>query len=136
MSDKIKPSHLERDAYVYVRQSTMGQVRHRLEGKRRQYDLADRARELGFTRVTVIDEDLGRSGTGPEERPGFGRLLAAVCAGRVGAVLSLEASRLARNNRDWHHLIDLCTMTTTLVIDHDGTYDPTLLNDRLILGLK
>ena len=136
MSEKIQPMHLERDAYVYIRQSSMGQVRHRLESKRRQYDLADRARGLGFARVTVIDEDMGRSGTGSQERPGFGRLLTAVCAGRVGAVLALEASRLARNNRDWHHLIDLCAMTKTLVIDHDGAYDPTQLNDRLILGLK
>ena len=114
----------------------MQQVRTRLEGQRRQYDLRERARALGFERVTVIDEDLGRSGTGSVERPGFGRLLTAVCAGQVGAVLALEASRLARNNRDWHHLIDLCAMAGTLVIDHDGVYDPCLLNDRLLLGLK
>jgi DNA invertase Pin-like site-specific DNA recombinase len=86
--------------------------------------------------VVVIDEDQGRSGTGSVERPGFGRLLAAVCSGKVGAVLAFEASRLARNNRDWHHLIDLCAMAGTLVIDHDGIYDPSLLNDRLLLGLK
>jgi DNA invertase Pin-like site-specific DNA recombinase len=114
----------------------MQQVRTRLEGQRRQYDLRERAHILGFQRVTVIDEDMGRSGTGSVERPGFGRLLTAVCTGRVGAVLALEASRLARNNRDWHHLIDLCAMAGTLVIDHDGVYDPGLLNDRLLLGLK
>lgn len=136
MSEKIQPHHTEREAYVYIRQSSMQQVRTRLEGQRRQYDLRERAQALGFQRVTVIDEDLGRSGTGSVERPGFGRLLTAVCAGQVGAVLALEASRLARNNCDWHHLIDLCAMAGTLVIDHDGVYDPCLLNDRLLLGLK
>jgi DNA invertase Pin-like site-specific DNA recombinase len=136
MSEKIQPMHTDRDACVYIRQSSMQQVRTRLEGQRRQYDLRERAQTLGFQRVIVIDEDLGRSGTGSVERPGFGRLLTAVCSGTVGAVLALEASRLARNNRDWHHLIDLCAMAGTLVIDHDGVYDPSLLNDRLLLGLK
>jgi len=136
MSEKIQPTHLERDAYVYVRQSSTYQVRHNVEGQRRQYALADRARELGFRRVVTIDEDLGRSGAGTVERPGFGRLLAAVCDGLVGAVLALEASRLARNNRDWHHLIDLCSLTDTLVIDMEGVYNPRVLNDRLLLGLK
>ncbi len=131
MSEKIQQIHTERDACVYIRQSSMHQVRHHLEGQSRQYGLRDRAQALGFRRVLVIDEDLGRSGTG-----GFGRLLTAVCSGTVGAVLALEASRLARNNRDWHHLIDLCAMAGTLVIDHDGIYDPSLLNDRLLLGLK
>src|SRR6266702_972148 len=136
MSEKIQPSHIEREACVYIRQSTMQQVRTRLEGQRRQYDLRERAQALGFQRVVVIDEDQGRSGTGSVERPGFGRLLAALCSGKVGAVLAFEASRLARNNRDWHHLIDLCAMAGTLVIDYDGIYDPSLLNDRLLLGLK
>src|SRR6266550_2370996 len=136
MSEKIQSSHIEREACVYIRQSTMQQVRTRLEGQRRQYDLRERAQALGFQHVAVIDEDQGRSGTGSVERPGFGRLLAAVCSGRVGAVLAFEASRLARNNRDWHHLIDLCAMAGTLVIDHDGIYDPSLVNDRLLLGLK
>jgi DNA invertase Pin-like site-specific DNA recombinase len=98
--------------------------------------LRERALALGFQSVVVIDEDLGRSGTGSVERPAFGRLLAAVCSGKVGAVLALEASRLARNNRDWHHLIDLCAVAGTLVIDHDDIYDPSLLDDRLLLGLK
>jgi DNA invertase Pin-like site-specific DNA recombinase len=136
MNEKIQPTHLEREAYVYVRQSSMTQVRHRLESQSRQYGLAEKARGLGFTSIEVIDEDLGKSGTSSADRPGFGRLLAAVCSGSVGAVLALDASRLARNNRDWHHLIDLCAMTQTLVIDYDGTYDPTQLNDRLVLGLK
>jgi DNA invertase Pin-like site-specific DNA recombinase len=136
MSEKIQPAHRERIAWVYVRQSTMTQVRNNRESQRRQYALADRAKALGFREVRVIDDDLGRSGSGTQERPGFARLVAAVCAGEAGAVLSIEASRLARNNRDWHHLIDLCAMTGTLVIDHDGVYDPQLLNDRLLLGLK
>lgn len=136
MNDKITSRHLERAAYVYIRQSTLQQVRHNLESSRRQYELQARARELGFTQVLVIDDDLGVSGTGSKERPGFGRLLAAVCDGKVGAVLALEASRLARNNRDWHHLIDLCVLTETVVIDAEGIYDPRRLNDRLLLGLK
>jgi DNA invertase Pin-like site-specific DNA recombinase len=136
MNDKIKPEHRQRAAYVYVRQSTQYQVRHHREGQQRQYELEPRARQLGFGQVVVIDEDLGRSGSGLQERPGFGRLLAAVCQGLAGAVLALEASRLARNNRDWHHLVDLCALTNTLLIDDDGIYDPKVLNDRLLLGLK
>jgi DNA invertase Pin-like site-specific DNA recombinase len=136
MNERIKPHQLQRTAYVYVRQSTPHQVRNHLESKERQYALAERARELGFHNVTVIDEDLGRSGGGTQERPGFGRLLSSVCQGLAGAVLALEASRLARNNRDWHHLVDLCALTETLLIDSDGIYDPRQLNDRLVLGLK
>jgi DNA invertase Pin-like site-specific DNA recombinase len=101
MNDKINAKHLERAAYVYIRQSSLQQVRHNLESGRRQYALQDRARELGFAEVVIIDDDLGISGAGHHERPGFGRLLTAVCDGRVGAVLAMEASRLARNNRDW-----------------------------------
>ncbi len=136
MNEKLRPQHLERAAYVYVRQSSLQQVRHHREGQQRQYGLADRARQVGFTRVVVIDDDLGVSGTGRQRRPGFGRLLTAVCEGTVGAVFALEASRLARNNRDWHHLIDLCGMTDTVLVDDDGIYDPRLINDRLLLGLK
>jgi DNA invertase Pin-like site-specific DNA recombinase len=136
MSEKVKAHHLERGAYVYVRQSTPYQVRNNLESKERQYALESRAQQLGFSKVVVIDEDLGRSGSGIQERPGFGRLLASVCQGLAGAVFALEASRLARNNRDWHHLVDLCALTETLLIDSDGIYDPRQLNDRLVLGLK
>lgn len=136
MSEKLKAHHLERGAYVYVRQSTPYQVRNNLESKERQYALEGRAQQLGFSKVVVIDEDLGRSGSGIQERPGFGRLLASVCQGLAGAVFALEASRLARNNRDWHHLVDLCALTETLLIDSDGIYDPRQLNDRLVLGLK
>src|SRR5215472_14767200 len=136
MSEKVSVEHLKRSAYVYIRQSSSQQVRFHLEGQKRQYGLAERARQLGFYEVVVIDEDLGRSGSGVQERPGFGRLLAAVCQGLAGAVVALEASRLARNNRDWHHLVDLCALTATVLIDDDGIYDPQLLNDRLLLGLK
>ena len=136
MSSKINADHLARGAVVYVRQSTMSQVIGNTESKRRQYGLADQARAIGFASVTVIDEDLGRSGSGSAERPGFQRLVTAVCAGEVGAVFCIEASRLARNGRDWHHLVDLCALAATLVIDPDGVYDPRLVNDRLLLGLK
>jgi DNA invertase Pin-like site-specific DNA recombinase len=135
-SEKIQRSHQEREAIVYVRQSSMEQVRHNLESQRRQYDLAQLANRLGFASVRVIDEDQGRSGSGSVERSGFLRLLDLVFQGKVGAVFALEASRLARNNRDWHHLVDLCARAATLVIDHDGVYDPRGLNDRLLLGLK
>ena len=136
MNPKLSPDHLQRRAVVYIRQSSPGQVLHNQESQRRQYGLAEHARQLGFPQVEVIDEDLGRSGSGQVERPGFARLVAEVCTGQVGAVLCLEASRLARNGRDWHHLIELCGLVRTVVIDPDGVYDPCLLNDRLLLGLK
>lgn len=136
MNDKLTAQHLERDACVYVRQSSGHQVRHHHHGRQRQYDLEQHARDLGFQHVEVIDDDQGKTGSGMVERPGFAALLAAVCSGRVGAVLALEASRLARNNRDWHHLIDLCALTDTLIIDAEGVYDPRQVNDRLLLGLK
>lgn len=136
MNTKITSDHLGRAAVVYVRQSTMAQVTGNLESQRRQYGLAAAAAAAGFASVTVIDDDLGRSGSGSMERPGFERLVALVCSGNVGAVYCIEASRLARNGRDWHHLIDLCALTGTLVIDPDGAYDPRLVNDRLLLGLK
>lgn len=136
MSVKITPDHLNRAAVVYVRQSTMAQVTGNLESQRRQYDLAGAAEAAGFRSVAVIDDDLGRSGSGSMERPGFERLVAMVCSGDVGAVYCIEASRLARNGRDWHHLIDLCALAGTLVIDPDGAYDPRFVNDRLLLGLK
>ncbi len=136
MHPKITSEHLGRGAIVYVRQSTMGQVAEHTESQRRQYALAEAARSLGFASVTVIDDDLGRSGSGLVERPGFQKLVASVCSGLTGAVFCIEASRLARNGRDWHHLIDLCALVGTLVVDPDGTYDPRLVNDRLLLGLK
>jgi DNA invertase Pin-like site-specific DNA recombinase len=136
VSPKITPDHLGRGATVYVRQSTPGQVAGHTESRRRQYALVDAARTAGFVDVMIIDEDLGRSGSGLEARPGFQKLVAAVCAGTVGAVYCIEASRLARNGRDWHHLIDLCALVGTLVVDPDGVYDPGSANGRLLLGLK
>jgi DNA invertase Pin-like site-specific DNA recombinase len=136
MSPKITAEHLRRTAVVYVRQSSATQVHENTESKRRQYALADTARTMGFAGVETIDDDLGKSGSGLVERPGFARLVALVCDGSVGAVFCIEASRLARNGRDWHHLIDLCGLCATIVIDPDGVYDPRLMNDRLLLGLK
>ena len=136
MSSKVTVDHLRRRAIVYVRQSSPGQVANNLESRRRQYGLADHARRLGFQQVAIIDEDLGRSGSGQVDRPGFDRLVAEVCSGEVGAVFSIEASRLARNGRDWHHLIELCGLVRAVVVDSDGVYDPAILNDRLLLGLK
>jgi len=127
---------LERQAIVYVRQSTTEQVERNLESQRSQYELADLARSYGFRDVVVVDEDLGRSGSGTVARPGFERLMAQVCQGNVGAVFSIEASRLARNGRDWHRLLELCGLMGTFVVDADGIYDPGQPNDRLLLGLK
>ena len=133
--NKIAPEHLARDAYVYVPQSTPDQLLNNPESRRRQYALETRARSLGWENVIVIDEDLGRSGGGVA-RPGFERLLAAICAGTAGAVLAIEASRLARNGRDWHTLLEFCVVVNSLIIDEDGIYDPRSINDRLLLGLK
>jgi DNA invertase Pin-like site-specific DNA recombinase len=135
-SEKIRPEHVQRVAFVYVRQSTFDQVRHHHESRRRQYDLAGHARELGWNQVVVIDEDLGKSGATAAGRMGFQRLVAEVSLGHAGAVFSLEVSRLARNNRDWYQLLDLCGLMNTLIVDAEGIYDPRLLNDRLLLGLK
>jgi DNA invertase Pin-like site-specific DNA recombinase len=106
-----------------------------VESRRRQSGLVERARQLGWANVSVIDDDLGRSGSGVS-RPGFEKLLAAICEGRVGAVVSVEASRLARNGRDWHTLLEFCGLVGTLIADEDGVYDPRLANDRLLLGMK
>ena len=134
-SDPLPRSVLTRKAVVYVRQSTPTQVRDNLESQRRQYHLADVARQHGFAQVEVIDDDLGLSAGGTVARPGFERLVAWLCAGDVGAVLCFEASRVARNGRDWHHLLELCGLVEARVIDHDGIYDPRHPNDRLLLGL-
>ena len=133
--NKIETDHLARQAIVYIRQSTLTQVRHNRESRRRQYGLAERARRLGWNEPVVIDEDLGRSGGGTS-RPGFERLLVSICKGRVRIVLSLEASRLARNGRDWHSLLEFCALVGCLLGDEDGVYDPRLPNDRLLLGMK
>lgn len=136
-NDTLLPATLlQRKAVVYVRQSTPQQVQSNLESQRRQYELVEVARRRGFANVEVIDDDLGRSASGTVERPGFDRLVAALCAGQVGAVLCLDASRLARNGRDWHHLLELCGLVEARVIDLDGVYDPCRPNDRLLLGMK
>jgi excisionase family DNA binding protein len=132
---KIAPEHLARGAFVYVRQSTQDQLLHNHESRRRQYALAERARSFGFAEVEVIDDDLGRSGGGAR-RPGFERLLASICEGRAGMVLAIEASRLARNGRDWHTLLEFCGLVGCLLADEDGVYDARLPNDRLLLGMK
>jgi DNA invertase Pin-like site-specific DNA recombinase len=135
---KITAQHLARQAIVYLRQSSAAQVEHNRESTERQYALAAKARELGWPedRILIIDEDLGLSGSGSVARSGFARLTAEVALARVGLVLGLEVSRLARNNADWHRLIDLAGLTDTLIGDGDGIYHPALFNDRLLLGLK
>jgi len=132
---KITPDHLGRAACVYIRQSSPGQLQNNHESRRRQYALADQAKARAFAEVIIIDDDLGRSGDGIA-RPGFERLLGLVCEGRVGAVFAIEASRLARNGRDWHTLIDLCGLVGALLVDEVGEYDPRHPNDRLMLGMK
>jgi DNA invertase Pin-like site-specific DNA recombinase len=132
---KITAEHLGRAACVYIRQSSPGQLQNNHESRRRQYALADQAKARAFAEVIIIDDDLGRSGDGIA-RPGFERLLALVCEGRVGAVFAIEASRLARNGRDWHTLIDLCGLVGALLVDEVGEYDPRHPNDRLMLGMK
>ncbi|MBD9444179.1 recombinase family protein [Rhizobium sp. RHZ01] len=132
----LPASLLKRKAVVYVRQSTPAQVQLNRESQRRQYELVEEARRRGFRDVEVIDDDLGRSASGTVARPGFDKLVAWLCAGNVGAILCLDASRLARNGRDWHHLLELCGLVEARVIDLDGVYNPCRPNDRLLLGMK
>ena len=134
---KIRPTHTQRAACVYIRQSTPGQVEHNRESTARQYALADRAAQLGWPKeqVVVIDEDLGLSGSTTDKRSGFARLTSEVALVHVGIVLGLEVSRLARNNADWYRLLEFCGVTDTLIADNDGVYHPALFNDRLLLGL-
>ncbi|MBA4073355.1 MAG: hypothetical protein C0497_16260, partial [Gemmatimonas sp.] len=134
---KVTSAHLARDAYLYVRQSTLRQVLENTESTTRQYALSERAVALGWPveRVHVIDTDLGRSGA-TADREGFQRLVTEVGLGRAGIVLGLEVSRLARNSTDWHRLLELCALSDTLILDEDGLYDPAHFNDRLLLGLK
>ena len=135
---KVTASHLTRNAYLYVRQSTMRQVFENTESTARQYALRQRAIALGWPEghVVVIDSDLGRSGASAVDRAGFQTLVAEVGMGRAGIVLGLEVSRLARNSADWHRLLEICALTSTLILDEDGIYDPAHFNDRLLLGLK
>ena len=137
-STKVTADHLRRDAYLYVRQSSLYQVANNTESTRRQYDLSGRAIALGWQseQVIVIDVDQGQSGASAADREGFQRLVADVSLNKAGIVLGLECSRLARNNADWHRLLQLCAFTNTLICDEDGLYDPSAINDRLLLGLK
>jgi DNA invertase Pin-like site-specific DNA recombinase len=135
---KIRPDHLDRQAFIYVRQSTLVQVRDNTGSKARQYDLVQRALNLGWPRerITVIDQDQGHSGASIVGRDGFQFLISEVGVGRAGAVLSLEVSRLARSCSDWYRLIEICALSDTLVVDEEGVYDPNQYNDRLLLGFK
>jgi DNA invertase Pin-like site-specific DNA recombinase len=137
MNPKITEQHRRKPAYVYLRQSTPGQVRHHRESTERQYALREKAQELGWNQaaIHVLDHDLGISGSQMAGREDFKTLVADVSMGQVGAVFALEASRLARSNLDWHRLLELCALTQTLVIDEDGCYDPADFNDGLLLGL-
>src|SRR5215472_14967071 len=138
MVQHVTAHHLTRLACLYVRQSTLQQVLENTESTARQYALRERARAFGWPddRIVVIDQDLGHSGASTADRLGFQRLVAEVGLGHVGLVLGLEVSRLARSSLDWHHLLEMCAMTGSLILDEDGLYDPATFNDRLLLGLK
>lgn len=138
VASKVTAAHLERVAFLYVRQSTLRQVVHNTESAARQYALRQRAVALGWPtdRIITIDTDQGQSGASAADREGFQRLVAEVGMGRAGIVLGLEVSRLARNNADWHRLLEICGLSGTLICDEDGLYDPADFNDRLLLGLK
>ena len=138
MSSKIKEYHKEKMAYVYLRQSTMGQVLHHQESTERQYALKDRALACGWMldKIRVLDGDLGISGIQGSNREDFKHLVADVSMNKVGAIFALEASRLSRSSADWNRLFELCSLTDTLIIDEDGCYDPSQFNDQLLLGLK
>jgi DNA invertase Pin-like site-specific DNA recombinase len=135
---KVTAAHLKRNAYLYIRQSTLRQVFENTESTKRQYALRDRAVALGWPldRIITIDSDLGQSGASAGDREGFQRLVAEVGVGKAGIVLGLEVSRLARNSTDWHRLLEICALTDTLILDEDGVYDPAHFNDRLLLGLN
>src|SRR3954471_12738693 len=135
---KVKPSHLKRIAYLYIRQSSLRQVFENTESTKRQYALRQHAIALGWQQdqIIVIDSDLGQSGASAADREGFQRLVTEVSLGRAGIVLGLEVSRLARNSMDWHRLLEICALADTLILDEDGVYDPAHFNDRLLLGLN
>ena len=134
-SGDLPAALLQRKAIVYIRQSSPNQVVNNPESQRRQYELVEAARHHGFGDIETVDDDLGRTASGMQERPGFDRLLTLMYEDRVGAVLCLDATRLARNGRDWEHLLEVCGFVDARIIDLDGVYDPNLPNDRLLLGL-
>ena len=136
MSEKIQPQHLVRKAMLYVRQSSAFQVAHNLESQKLQYAMQTRLRDLGWTEIEIIDEDLGRSAAGTQIRSGFERMVAEVCLGRVGAVAAREVSRFARNSREWQQLVEVCRVVDTVLIDQETVYSSRASNDRLLLGLK
>ena len=138
LTSKIAEQHLSRVACIYIRQSTQGQVRFNQESTERQYHLKNKAQCLGWSpeRIRILDRDLGQSGERTTNREDFKSLVSEVAMGHVGAIFSLEASRLARSNKDWHRLLELCAITSTLVIDEDGSYDPSEFNDCLVFGMK
>src|SRR5436305_6287179 len=138
LSHKVTARYLQRQAMLYVRQSTLHQVLTNTESTARQYALRERALGLGWPveRIVIIDQDLGQSGASAVDREGFQRLVAEVGLGQVGLVMCLEVSRLARSSLDWHQLLELCSLTGTLILDEDGLYDPATFNDRLLLGMK
>ena len=131
MNEKVQPRHLARKAVLYVRQSSAHQVAHNEESQRLQYAMERRLREMGWREVEVVDEDLGRSASGAAERSGFERMMSEVCLGRVGAVAAREASRFARNSRDWQRLVEMCRVVDALLIDHEAVYSPRSGSDRL-----
>src|SRR5262249_30416953 len=133
---KVQPHHLRRKAILYVRQSSAFQAAHHREGQALQYAMRARLVERGWQDIEVIDEDLGRSAAGHVPRAGFERMVSEVCLGRVGAVAAREVSRFARNSREWQHLVEVCRVVDTLLVDQDAVYSPRLSNDRLLLGLK
>ena len=137
-STAVTADHLRRRAYLYVRQSSLQQVHQHQESTARQYALKQRALGLGWAaeRIVVVDDDQGVSGASAAERTGFQRIVADVGLGRVGMVMGLEVSRLARNSSDWHRLLEICALSETLILDEDGLYDPAHFNDRLLLGMK
>src|SRR5438132_5645572 len=138
LNPKMADHHLMRKACIYIRQSTMEQVRFNQESTERQYNLADQAKSFGWMpeQIQIMDGDLAQSGELTTNREDFKTLVSDVAMGQVGAIFSLEASRLARSNKDWHRLLELCAITSTLVIDEDGCYDPAEFNDGLVLGMK
>jgi DNA invertase Pin-like site-specific DNA recombinase len=136
MSEKVKPQHVARKAILYVRQSSTYQVLHNLESQRLQYAMQDRLHLLGWRDIDVVDDDLGRSAAGTVARAGFERMVAEVCLGNVGGVAAREVSRFARNSREWQHLVEMCRVVDTVLIDLETVYSPRLSNDRLLLGLK
>ena len=134
-SEKVGPQHLRRKAMLHVRQSSPHQVMHNRESGALQYAMTGRLKAFGFSRIEVVDEDLGRSAAGVVARVGFERMVADVCLGKVGAVAAREVSRFARNSRDWQQLVEMCRVVDTLLIDQDTVYAPRQRNDRLLLGV-